>query len=58
MLVGNDLGFEQVFSRQIEAVGRKSDVAIGITTSGRSPNIIRAFEVAKAMGLVTVAFTG
>ncbi len=55
---GNDLGFEQVFSRQIEAVGRKSDVAIGITTSGRSPNIIRAFEVAKAMGLVTVAFTG
>jgi len=55
---GNDLGFEQVFSRQIEALGRAGDVAIGITTSGRSPNVIRAFEVAKAFGLVTVAFTG
>jgi D-sedoheptulose 7-phosphate isomerase len=55
---GNDLGFEQVFSRQIEALGRAGDVAVGITTSGRSPNVIRAFEVAKAMRLVTVAFTG
>jgi len=55
---GNDLGFEQVFSRQIEALGRTGDVAIGITTSGRSPNVIRAFEVAKAMGLATVALTG
>jgi D-sedoheptulose 7-phosphate isomerase len=55
---GNDLGFEHIFARQIEALGRKGDVAIGITTSGRSPNVIRAFEVARAMGLVTVALTG
>jgi len=55
---GNDLGFEHIFSRQIEALGRRGDVAIGITTSGRSPNVIRAFEVARAMGLGTVAFTG
>jgi D-sedoheptulose 7-phosphate isomerase len=55
---GNDLGFEHIFARQIEALGRRGDVAIGITTSGRSPNVIRAFEVAKAMGLVTIAFTG
>jgi D-sedoheptulose 7-phosphate isomerase len=55
---GNDLGFEHIFARQIEALGRRGDVAIGITTSGRSPNVIRAFEVAKAMGLATVAFSG
>jgi D-sedoheptulose 7-phosphate isomerase len=55
---GNDLGFEHIFSRQIEAIGRPGDVAIGITTSGRSPNVIRAFEVARAMGLAAVAFTG
>lgn len=55
---GNDLGFEHIFSRQVEALGRPGDVAIGITTSGRSPNVIRAFEVARAMGLATVAFTG
>lgn len=55
---GNDLGFEQIFARQIEAIGRRGDVAIGITTSGRSPNVVRAFEVARAMGLATVAFTG
>lgn len=55
---GNDLGFEMIFARQIEALGRRGDVAIGLTTSGRSPNVIRAFEVARAMGLATVAFTG
>lgn len=55
---GNDLGFEHVFSRQIEALGRSGDVAIGITTSGRSPNVLRAFEVARAMGLRTIALTG
>lgn len=55
---GNDLGFEHVFARQLEALGRRGDVAIGITTSGRSPNVVRAFEVARAMGLITVAFTG
>ena len=54
----NDFGFEHVFARQIEALGKPGDVAIGITTSGRSPNIVRALEVAKAMGLACVAFTG
>jgi D-sedoheptulose 7-phosphate isomerase len=56
--VGNDFGFDQVSSRQIEALGRPGDVAIGITTSGDSPNVLRGLEVAKAGGLVTVALTG
>jgi D-sedoheptulose 7-phosphate isomerase len=56
--VGNDFGFDQVFSRQIEALGRRGDLAIGITTSGDSPNVLRGLEVAKAGGLVTVALTG
>ncbi len=55
---GNDLGFEKIFARQIEALGRSGDVAIGITTSGRSPNVILAFETARSLGLATVAFTG
>lgn len=55
---GNDLGFEQIFARQIEAIGKRGDVAIGITTSGRSPNVIKALETARGMGLSTVAFTG
>jgi D-sedoheptulose 7-phosphate isomerase len=55
---GNDLGFEHVFARQIEALGRRGDVAIGITTSGKSPNIVKALETARASGLVTVAFSG
>lgn len=55
---GNDLGFEHVFSRQIEAIGRRGDVAVAISTSGRSPNVLKALETARAMGLVTVAFTG
>ena len=56
--VGNDMGFDKVFSRQVEAHGRKGDVAMGISTSGRSPNVIKALEVAKGNGLVTVALTG
>jgi len=55
---GNDLGFEQVFARQIEALGRKGDVAIAISTSGKSPNVIAALTQARAKGLVTVAFGG
>jgi D-sedoheptulose 7-phosphate isomerase len=54
----NDLGYEFVFARQVEAHGRPGDVAFGITTSGRSPNIVRAFEAARAQGLLTVALTG
>jgi D-sedoheptulose 7-phosphate isomerase len=56
--VGNDFGFDQVFARQIEALGRPGDVAVGITTSGDSPNVLRALEAARARGLVTVALTG
>lgn len=55
---GNDTGFERVFARQIEALGRPGDVALAITTSGRSPNVVRAIEAANAKGLVTIALTG
>lgn len=56
--IGNDMGFDHVFRRQVEALGRPGDVAIGISTSGRSPNVLCALQTAKAMGLVTVALTG
>jgi D-sedoheptulose 7-phosphate isomerase len=55
---GNDLGFDQIFARQIEALGRPGDVAVGSSTSGKSPNVLRAFAVARKMGLRTVALTG
>ena len=55
---GNDLGFERIFARQIEALGRPGDLALGITTSGRSPNVIAALESAKKMGLVAAALSG
>ena len=56
--IGNDFGYEFVFSRQVEAVGRPGDVLFGITTSGRSKNVLRAFEAARARGIITVAMTG
>lgn len=56
--IGNDLGFEAVFRRQVEAHGRPGDVAVGITTSGRSPNVVEALRAARQRGLVTVALTG
>ena len=56
--IGNDMGFEHLFSRQIEAIGRPGDVAIGISTSGRSPNVLKALEQARAMGLVAAGLTG
>ena len=55
---GNDLGFERIFARQIEALGRPGDVAIAISTSGMSPNVIAALRQAKAMRLITAAFGG
>jgi D-sedoheptulose 7-phosphate isomerase len=55
--IGNDYSFEAIFSRQVEAVGRKGDVLIGISTSGKSPNVLRAFETAREMEIVTVGFT-
>ena len=56
--IGNDYGFERVFARQIEGLGRPGDVAIGISTSGRSPNVLRALEAANDRGLITIALTG
>jgi len=55
---GNDLGFENVFSRQIEAVGRKGDMLVALSTSGNSKNIIRAVEAAKAAGMTVVGLAG
>jgi D-sedoheptulose 7-phosphate isomerase len=55
---GNDLGFEKIFARQIEALGKPGDLAIAISTSGKSPNIIAALKQAKAMKLVTAALAG
>jgi D-sedoheptulose 7-phosphate isomerase len=55
---GNDFGFERIFSRQIEAIGRAGDLAIALSTSGNSPNILAAVQQAKASGLFTAAFTG
>ena len=56
--IGNDYGFERVFARQVEGLGKKGDVAIGISTSGNSANVLKAIETAKERGLITVALTG
>jgi D-sedoheptulose 7-phosphate isomerase len=56
--ISNDVAFNEIFSKQIRALGKERDVAIGITTSGNSPNIVKAFEVAKEMGIKTIALTG
>ncbi|MCG8494283.1 MAG: D-sedoheptulose 7-phosphate isomerase [Sneathiellales bacterium] len=54
----NDLGYDQVFARQIEALGKPGDIAVGISTSGTSPNVVEALKMARKMGLVATAFTG
>jgi len=56
--VGNDMGFSAVFRRQVEAHGRPGDVALGISTSGRSPNVIEALRAARQRGLLTVGLSG
>lgn len=56
--IGNDYGFDLVFSRQIEALARPGDVAIGISTSGNSPNVLHGFSAARKIGLATVALAG
>src|SRR5690348_9118031 len=55
---GNDLGFEHIFARQIEALGKRGDVAIAISTSGKSPNVLSALRRARSMALVTAALSG
>jgi D-sedoheptulose 7-phosphate isomerase len=56
--IGNDYDYTELFSRQIKAIGNKGDVAIAISTSGNSPNVLKAVEVARQKGLITVGFTG
>jgi D-sedoheptulose 7-phosphate isomerase len=56
--IGNDYGFEQVFARQVEGLGKRGDVLLALTTSGRSPNILAALKAARQQGLVTIGFTG
>ena len=56
--IGNDYSFDQVFARQLEALGEAGDVAVGITTSGNSANVLEALRVGRRKGIVTVALTG
>jgi D-sedoheptulose 7-phosphate isomerase len=56
--IANDYSYKQVFVRQIEALGRPGDVALGISTSGESPNVVAALKTARARGLKTIALTG
>ena len=56
--IGNDYGFDHIFARQIEALARPGDVAIGISTSGNSPNVLSGLVAAKKIGLITVGLTG
>src|ERR1700759_2941182 len=56
--IGNDYGFDKAFERQVRGLGRKGDVFIAISTSGRSPNVMVALKAARELGLVTVGFTG
>lgn len=56
--IGNDYGYDLVFARQLEALGKPGDVAVGISTSGNSPNVLRALEVARARSIYAVGLTG
>jgi len=56
--IGNDYGYENVFSRPLKGIGNKGDVLVGISTSGNSKNILEAYKVAKEKGIKTIAFTG
>ena len=56
--IGNDYGYDRVFARQVQALGRRGDVLVGISTSGRSKNVVEALTVARSNEITTVAFTG
>lgn len=56
--IGNDYGYDYTFARQVEALGREGDVLVAISTSGNSPNVLRAADAAKARGIRVIAFTG
>jgi len=54
----NDFGYERVFARQVEALGNPGDILVGLSTSGRSANVLEALKVARSKGMITVGFTG
>ena len=56
--IGNDYAFEDIFARQVSAIGQKGDVLFGISTSGQSPNILKALEVARSIGMTPIGLTG
>ena len=56
--VANDYSYDKIYSRMVEAAGKKSDILIGLSTSGNSPNVLEAFKKAKELGMKTIAFTG
>jgi D-sedoheptulose 7-phosphate isomerase len=56
--IGNDYSFEHIFSRQVETLGHKGDILIGISTSGKSPNILKALTAARAIKMITIGFAG
>ena len=56
--IGNDYSFDRIFSKQIEGIGKKGDIAIGISTSGNSRNVVEAINIAKEKKLFTIGFTG
>lgn len=56
--IGNDYGIERIFARQVEGLGKRGDILIALTTSGRSPNILQALECARGIGMTTIGFTG
>lgn len=56
--IGNDYGYEQLFARQVQALGNEGDIFIGISTSGNSPNIIKALEACKEKGIISIGLTG
>jgi len=56
--IANDYAFDEIFSKQVKALGKKGDVALGITTSGSSGNVLKALRVAKKLGMTTIALTG
>jgi D-sedoheptulose 7-phosphate isomerase len=56
--VGNDFGFDTIFGKQVKALGREGDICVGLSTSGNSPNVVQALQVAKGIGLTTVGLLG
>ena len=56
--IGNDYGYDDIFARQLRGIGRKGDVIVGLSTSGTSRNVVRAFEVAEEIGITRIALTG